>query len=103
MEGAKVALKSEIQYHEAVQKLEEDLIEKMAAQRDEDQESLDENWSDYGEQDGDFELDGQENGVGMGDSGQAGLAQFAMQDSFSNRRSQQLDQLAQNLPPEIPN
>jgi hypothetical protein len=103
VEGTKVALKSESKYHEAVQKLGEDLIEKKAAQRDEDLESLNENLSEYGGQDGEFEWDEQENGVGMGDSGQAGLMQFAMQESFSNRRSQQIEQLAQNLPPGIPN
>jgi len=103
VEGTKVALKSESKYHEAVRKLGEDLIEQKAAQDEEDLESLNENLSEYGSQDGDFEWDEQENGVGMGDSGQAGLMQFAMQESFSNRRSQQIEQLAQNLPLGIPN
>lgn len=54
---------------------------------------------------GDFYLDENENPAQASarNSGQAGLMQFAMQESFSNRRSQQIEQLEQNLPPGIPN
>lgn len=54
---------------------------------------------DYDDDESGFQIDIQEVGGDLRLSGQAALEQIVRQDSFSSRRSQQLEQLLQNPPP----
>ena len=96
--NTKINIMSEKQFNQTVAKLETDLVQRMEVHEAEDNESLDENISEYGDNDSEFQLDIREFGGDARLSGQAGLEEFMRQSSFSARQSQQLEQLNQSQP-----
>jgi len=92
VEKTVINIKSEKQYKQTVAQLEADLLQKKEVQEAEDNESLDENISEVGDDNEDFDFEFQENGIGGRNSGQAGLEEFMRQSTYSARQSQQLQQ-----------
>lgn len=90
-----IKIKSEDQYNQTVAELEVDLTKRQEVQDDEDLESLDENISEYGDDEISQSVD-QEYEVAGRNSGQARLQEYMWQASFTSRRSLDIDQLDPN-------